>query len=554
MCRIRITLVGMGNRGRQQDYNLLICSDLHLGGTLRGEDVVAAHGKSLPFGVLRRAVKHDRAVAAFLDYHRLNRASDGQGTLKPWRLIFNGDIFDFLHVDVMPTAENGAPSEEETVYGLTFAENRSCWKMGVISQVHRHTFEALARFVDAGHECVFVLGNHDVDLWFEKVRQAFLDALELVSTNRSRIREAIHFEPWFHYEPGRIYVEHGHRFDPYNTFPDPLQPIVVTEERQLAPTFGHFSLRYFCNRVRSFPIYDMDKEPVSKILKWVIGAPKKEVAFAFGYWLYFLWKYFTVNVWLRKETHEMGATLRHRRREKLRGVATRTGLSLKNVLALDRLRRRHVGASFSRLAQSMQLDIIALTLAVVAGVSLSVSSLDGLLALCGSLTSILTGVFMLTRLNRTRPIVDVQPVLGKLARRIGKLTRTKVVVFGHTHKATIETNGGVQWINPGSWEHLPYTASHEHSETCGCALKYGVFVGGRKNDQIYLFDWCAVNAEPIGAEQPARGRFSVARAQLSRGVGSLHSRFDHILSGLRNRPRHVTTLRNRTQVAESEMR
>ena len=146
---------------------------------------------------------------------------------------------------------------------------------GVISQVHRHTFEALARFVDAGHECVFVLGNHDVDLWFEKVRQAFLDALELVSTNRSRIREAIHFEPWFHYEPGRIYVEHGHRFDPYNTFPDPLQPIVVTEERQLAPTFGHFSLRYFCNRVRSFPIYDMDKEPVTKIFKWVIGAPKK---------------------------------------------------------------------------------------------------------------------------------------------------------------------------------------------------------------------------------------------------------------------------------------
>ena len=50
---------------------------------------------------------------------------------------------------------------------------------------------------------------------------------------------------------------------------------------------------------------------------------------------------------------------------------------------------------------------------------------------------------MLTRLNRTRPIVDVQPVLGKLARRIGKLTHTKVVVFGHTHKATIETNGGV---------------------------------------------------------------------------------------------------------------
>ncbi|MEE2756622.1 MAG: metallophosphoesterase [Myxococcota bacterium] len=537
------------------DFNLLVCSDLHLGGTLRGEDIFTAPGASLPFAALRRAVRHDKSVEKFLDYHRHNTATDELGRLKPWRLVLNGDIFDFLHIDVMPTGDQAAePSEDEERYGLSFAENRSCWKMGVICSIHRRTVRALARFVDAGHQCVFILGNHDVDLWFDKVRNGLLDALELVSSEPEKIRQRVRFEPWFYFEENRVYVEHGHRFDPYNTFPDPLQPIVVTDQRQLAPTFGHFSLRYFCNRVRSFPIYDMDKNPMSKIVNWVIKRPKKEVFMAFVYWLSFLWRYIRANFLIRRSADQKRASLRQRRREKLRHIAESKGLTLKDVLSLDGLKRRHVGASFARLAQSMLLDLIALFSIAGASVVAIIAVADGWNATVATSILVLFVCVIWYRLNRTRPIFDVQPMLGRLARKIGRITGAKVVVFGHTHKAAIEKRGATQWLNPGSWEHLPWSDVHDRTASCTCALRYGVITGTGRYTQLYLVDWCATEEVPVGARQTTDGYVQGVKGHLSQGVGSLHSRLNHILGRLRDRAGHVAALRNKSQVAESEMR
>ncbi|MBV70587.1 MAG: hypothetical protein CMH52_04485 [Myxococcales bacterium] len=545
----------MRGSDEQSDFNLLLCSDLHLGGTLRGEDIFTAPGESLPFAALKRAVRHDKSVEKFLDYHRDNTATDESGTLRPWRLILNGDIFDFLHIDVMPTGDQAVePSEDEELYGLSFAENRSCWKMGVICSIHRRTVRALARFVDAGHECVFILGNHDVDLWFDKVRNALLDAMELVSSDPVKIRERVQFEPWFYFEKSRVYVEHGHRFDPYNTFPDPLQPIVVTDERQLAPTFGHFSLRYFCNRVRSFPIYDMDKNPIAKIVNWIVKRPKKEVFMAFVYWLSFMWRYIKANVLIRRSADQRRGSLRQQRRDKLRRVAESKGLTLKDVLALDGLKRRHVGASFARLAQSMQLDLIALFTVAVAAIIAIIAAADGWNATVATLILMsLVGVIWY-RLNRTRPIVDVQPMLGKMARKIGRITGAKVVVFGHTHKAAIEKRGATQWFNPGSWEHLPWSNMHDRGADCTCELRYGVITGAGTQAQLYLVDWCATEKAPVGARQATDGYVQGVKDHLSHGVGSLHSGLNHILGGLRDRAGDVAALRNKSQVAESEMR
>jgi UDP-2,3-diacylglucosamine pyrophosphatase LpxH len=535
--------------------NLLVCSDLHLGGTLRGEDIAAADGGRLPFAALRRAVRQDRAVSKFLDYHQENLSTNTQGASVPWRLILNGDIFDFLHLDVRPTGESeNAPSEEETLYGLSFEENRSCWKLGVICSVHRRTIQALASFVDAGHEIVFIIGNHDVDLWFDKVRNGLLDAIALMSEAPDTARSRIQFEPWFYFEADRAYIEHGHRFDPYNTFPDPLQPLLIRRERELAPTFGHFSLRYFCNRVRSFPIYDMDHNPISKIIRWIIERPKKEVFMAAVQWTVFMWRYIRTTFLIRRDSGERQAQLRQKRRNRLRRFAKRYGMPIKRILALDALKRAHVGASLLRFAQGMLLDRVALVCSFMA-MSLAVLSLSdgwvtGLL-----LTAIVSAVVWgWLRLDKTRPIHDVQPLLGRLARRIGKLTGARVVVFGHTHKSAIERRGSTEWMNPGSWEHLPFTQSHDEDCECTCSVKYGVVTGQGQQTQAYLVDWCSQSHVPIGACQSEGETTRLPRLKLAKGVGSMTARLNQILGSLRDGPRHVTTLSNQPQVADPKVR
>jgi UDP-2,3-diacylglucosamine pyrophosphatase LpxH len=531
-----------------------VCSDLHLGGTLRGEDIVAAENGQVPYGALKRAVRHDRAVQKFIDYHRDNPSKGPDGHTRAWRLVFNGDIFDFLHLDVRPTGDDApAPSEEEELYGLSFEENRSCWKLGVICAVHRRTVQALARFVDAGHEIVFVLGNHDVDLWFDKVREALIGAVELQSKKPAQVSAGIAFEPWFHFEEGRAYIEHGHRFDPYNTFPDPLQPLVVRREKELAPTFGHFSLRYFCNRVRTFSIYDMDHNPIPKILRWIWETPKKDVLLAALQWCVFMWRYIRATFLIRRQMTGEQASVRQRRRAYLRKLARRYGMPIKRILALDALKRAHVGASFMRFAQGLLLDRLALLTAGGLGALAILNLSDGWTTAALFLAVALLTVWSWIRLEKTRPIHDVQPLLGRLARRIGKITGAEVVVFGHTHQPAIERRGAVQWMNPGSWEHLPWAGSHGEHEECTCAVRYGVITGDGPETEVYLVDWCSLRHEPLGAREAAGRTLRLPAFSLPKGVGSLHARLDQILGSLRDGGGHVTTLSNQAQVTESKV-
>jgi hypothetical protein len=493
-------------------------------------------------------------VSRFLDYHRENTSGDTKGNPLPWRLILNGDIFDFLHLDVRPTGESEeAPSAEEALYGLSFEEYRSCWKLGVICSVHRRTIQAFARFVDAGHEIVFIIGNHDVDLWFEKVRHGLLDAIALASKSPEVARRSITFEPWFYFEADRAYIEHGHRFDPYNTFPDPLQPLLVREQRELAPTFGHFSLRYFCNRVRSFPIYDMDHNPIAKIFRWIIERPKKEVFMAAVQWIVFMWRYIQMTFLIRRHSGERQAHLRQTRRNRLRRFAKRYGMPIKRILALDALKRAHVGASFARFAQGMLLDRIALV-CVSTSVSLAILSLsDGWIAGLSLAAIVGTVIWGWFRLDKTRPIHDVQPLLGRLARRIGKLTGARVVVFGHTHKPAIERRGSTEWMNPGSWEHLPFIDSHGENGACECSVKYGVVTGQGDQTEAYLVDWCSESHVPIGACQSEGNATRLPRLKLTKGVGSMTARLNQILGRLRDGRGHVPTLRNQPQIADPEV-
>lgn len=481
--------------------NLLIVSDLHLGGPLRPAPTADPDGPlRVGFGALREVVRLDHALARFVDHHREHRPRGGGR----WTLVFNGDTVDFLHMDLRPEGEDApAPEGDEHLYGLSFAADRAVWKLGVIAAYHRRTFAALARFVEAGHRVVLVVGNHDVDLWFADVRQAFVERVAAHADDPAVIRDGVRFEPWFFFERGRVYIEHGHRFDPYATFPDPLAPLAADRARYLAPNFGHFGLRYFANRIRSFPIHDLDQQDLGDLWRWIKRHSPLYVLKATWQILAFLWHYVRANARDRFSRRRREAATRARRRARLRKFSARYGLPLGRILALDNLRKPHIGQSVFRLAHGLMLDRILLIGLVLCGLVVGVSLDDAETGTGVALGTMAFCALAWWQFDRTRPSADIHPLLGRMARRVGRLSGAPVVVFGHTHRPVLRRLGRTRWLNPGAWEHVPRHRPHRLDAPCDCPARYGLIDGPAERPVAHLQRWCVRRGAPHSVEEQA---------------------------------------------------
>ncbi len=469
--------------------NLLIVSDLHLGGPLRP-----------PFGfkALRQVARLDRELSRFLTWWSAHPQAGDDGLPLPWKLVLNGDTIDFLHMDLRPDADgDGAPDDDEQLHGLAFAAGRSRWKLDQIARFHRRSFRALGRFVEAGNELVFIIGNHDADLFFRGVREGMVEHIVRYAADPRAARALISFSPWFFYEEGRAYVEHGHRFDPYATFPDPLSPVDPDEPRRLAPNFGHWGLRYFCNRITSFPVHDVDTWGIRDFLRWAGRLAGLPLLRAFWQSIVFLVRYLVDAARDAARRRTFQAARKLRRRARLTAFATRYGMPLARVLALDNLRLPHVGASVGRMMQALYMDQAALAAAFVAGTVVAFTLLSPSAA--AFMTMGLLGAAWHTWrwLARLRPAQDVHPLLARLARRIAWLTGARVVVFGHTHRPVLRALGGAQFLNPGSWEHLPRQRMHRADEPCDCAARFGVVTGSKERTRASLMRWCRRVRAPL---------------------------------------------------------
>ena len=77
---------------QDRPYNLLVLSDLHL-----GQDLKASKGSQRL--AESRESRLDHELASFLDHHATHRAGS-----KPWRLVLNGDIVDFVAIGFSPAS------------------------------------------------------------------------------------------------------------------------------------------------------------------------------------------------------------------------------------------------------------------------------------------------------------------------------------------------------------------------------------------------------------------------------------------------------------------
>lgn len=430
---------------RERPHNLLAVSDLHFGCDLKAGTRPMRRG-------------FDAQFAAFLDFHATNR-KDG----KPWRLILNGDIVDFVAITVTPPYDAGfVVSEEERQFGLGSEESKCVWKLRQTVARHGEVFDALARFLHQGNFLHIVRGNHDAEFHWPAVQAAFkqqlADRLGLTGWARRRLEQRIDFHPWFYLEPGLFYAEHGNAHDRYSVQSGFFDPAGVTHELDLP--LSSKVLRYFANRyAEQTDLDEVDTWGVPEYIDWVLkaGNPLRVAADYFV----MVWRV-TYPIFL----HSLKAWRRFARAaDQAISQVDSHGSSAHVRKALGRFcdneaQTRQLLAIASRPAEeslfdSMQLfylDRAVLALLGLAGATVAVGTAHGLWSKVGATVAVAIVFAALNAVLARRRTTDSHPLLQQAARRVAQLFDVKYVVMGHSHRVVDEAIGsGARYFNLGSW-------------------------------------------------------------------------------------------------------
>ncbi|MDJ0752581.1 MAG: hypothetical protein QNJ45_03610 [Ardenticatenaceae bacterium] len=277
-------------------HNYLFLSDLHL-----------SEGIHPQTGKLSRNEDffYDDALARFLVYHA-NLTKDLAADpiyQKPWKLYINGDFLEFLQVTTLPDEQDRICHHPHVQikgnvkkFGLGTSEAESIWKLRRIVEGHPLVFQALGWFLaHPENELVILKGNHDIEIFWPRVREALLDQIAhqyhlwYRKANRGFLpdsplpmnghpellppdfRERVEFPTWFAYEPPLFFVEHGNQYDPDNAFTDFVNPILEEKPHLIELPGGSFFVRYFFNQVEQLHPFADNLRPLSRYINWVIN-------------------------------------------------------------------------------------------------------------------------------------------------------------------------------------------------------------------------------------------------------------------------------------------
>jgi UDP-2,3-diacylglucosamine pyrophosphatase LpxH len=394
--------------------DLLVISDLHLG----DEHVKNGLGDEL---------------VAFLDHHR--------GVGRRYRLVVNGDMIDLVGVQVMPgdAGEVLGLHPDDHHYGLGGRAHGALVKLAQVIERNRHVFDALGRFLGAGHEIAIVMGNHDAELHWPEVQELLRETLVQVAGPAAR--ERLSFHPWFFFEDGVAWIEHGHQYDPYCSFEDVLAP--ATDEEEIDPSLGALLPRYVGSRFAD-PIHEAwGKGFFGFLAFWVRQGRDRVVAIGQAY----------IDVCRRMGQHwrarvpERLAARRALARKRLRAVARRFGLAEEPLFELMALARPPVGVELSRIVRALMLDRLLLLLF---GPVLLI--LPFLLAPWSWLPWADLPVIALLAVwswiaGMAREPVDPTETMRATAGRIRERLQVPIVVMGHSHRPSAEAG----YFNTGTW-------------------------------------------------------------------------------------------------------
>ncbi len=438
--------------------DLVVVSDLHLGR-----------------GLNPRTKRYHRLEAFFYDgdfrafcRHLCDAAKEGGS---PFTLVLNGDVFDLLRIEPEPGVGETAI---ERRFGALPMPPLAARMVAEILVGHAEFVEALADVLAAGQEIVFLPGNHDLELQWEpvqeEVRKAVAATLSARGAQTGERLARMRFEPWFYYEPGRIWIEHGCQYDPENAFRFPLRRgladpphAAAVAERDMP--LGNFFQKYLYNAFGNITFIVPSGRANYRYFRWLLANRPRlllHVALSHGGFLLQLLRRLArapATAWLHPAEEAHAAELAE--------LAERSGLGerLKAVDALKSTGADAARAAAGILRQGAKLVLGALlgallALAVWSTFSRAIEALHvgfgwkALLSLVLDLLFLAAVAALLVSAALRVPPEEPSRQLPRVARRIAAILGVPLVTFGHTHDemvSPIERPGGGWYFNTGTW-------------------------------------------------------------------------------------------------------
>ena len=390
----------------------------------------------------------DSEFAALLDSFGAEGGSCVNGIL-----VLNGDVFDFDLVTAIPEHPPWRVSPAERQRGLKPTGPKSVWKLQRVLEQHPEFVAALARFIAAGNQVVYVLGNHDRELHFPEVQNCLVEAIRAACTPSDPPQDnvTVRFEPWFYYVPGEIYVEHGNQYDYYSSFRHILDPTVrFRNTPRIALPMGNLSNRVLMSKMGFFNPHSTDY--ILNLLHYV------------GHWFkhYALTRRNLVLSWFFGSFLTLSLLLRNKK--KLRkpppGYAARIdetrmrfGLTPDQVQTLHRLQRPPITNQFFRIVREFWIDrALILSLMVLGTIALALVPIPLWIKLMVPLSAFPLTFFIYEVLTRGENVFTVENRMPGYAREIAALLHVPLVVFGHTHvPRLLPLDEHVTFVDTGTW-------------------------------------------------------------------------------------------------------
>lgn len=409
--------------GRVPD--LLLISDLHLGSHLkprmRGEYV-------------HLAARIDEVLPRFLDHYR------AQG---PWILVINGDFIDFWNI-------------EEVRGSARAGEGLAVERLHAALDAYPGVEDALVRFLEAGNAVVFVAGNHDAELLYGGVQRALRGRLEgrmggaaadLTVTSSLRLGDAgpgeVRFVPWFLHEPGAMWIEHGHLFDPACATTDVLAP---TRRGHLVQSLAEVATRSFTNLMPEIDYDAPDRYTGADYVRWAAARGLRFVLLVVFLYLRMVGR--MLALWAGAGRVDRAGKAAHQ--ERLERVAANAGLQMSTLTALQEMAPPPSSATVGGVLSVTALDVL-LTFSVASLVVGASATAAGLVPVAAWPLGAGIGVVLARQVVRRRERRAIADAMSEVAGVVGGVTGVPLVLMGHSHRGSIEVQGGVVYGNSGCW-------------------------------------------------------------------------------------------------------
>ncbi|WP_428267496.1 metallophosphoesterase [Haliangium sp.] len=443
-------------------HDIVVVSDLHLG-----------RGKNPESG------RYHQLEAFFFDddFERFcawlcEQARDRKTALT---LVLNGDTFDLLRIDPEPVGPGASMSERR--YGPLMNPERAAETVGDILAGHERFADGLARVLMAGHEIVVLPGNHDSEMQWPLVQEAVAAALvERMGGLGAQPRaaqaaiEGLRFTPWFYYEPGRVWIEHGCQYDPDNACRYPLRTALGDRSDAVALTepdlpLGSFFQRYLYNAFGNITFIVPNSRSNVRYFRWLLfNQPRLLARVTYSHAPFF----FQVLRRIAKAATST-AELRGMHEHALDQLAAASGLDdrLRGIDNLKNVRGSAAAVTRDLLVEIGKSALWTLTIAFLGaglwfagfhaitgmqsgfGFKSILFLLLNFVFLTGSLLGLGWWLLRVPEAPATRP-------LRRTACDIAELAGVPLVVFGHSHEEVIQRIGGPPerpswYFNTGTW-------------------------------------------------------------------------------------------------------